>query len=80
MLLLRYNKVVICVQNFLHYIDKKLENVSVEPIYHIDYNFRETDNNNQIISKQAAENYAKNRCRCSFCKNDFCKKFDSNKK
>lgn len=37
------------VNDFLHYIDKKLENVSVEPIYRIDYNFRETDNNNQII-------------------------------
>ena len=37
------------VNDFLHYIDKKLENVSVEPIYRIDYNFKETDNNNQII-------------------------------
>ena len=37
------------VDDFLHYIDKKLENVSVEPIYRIDYNFKETDNNNQII-------------------------------
>ena len=37
-------------------------------------NYDIKDNNNQIISKQAAENYAKNRCRCSFCKNDFCKK------
>ena len=37
------------VNDFLHYVDKKLENVSVEPIYRIDYNFKETDNNNQII-------------------------------
>ena len=37
------------VNDFLYYIDKKLENVSVEPIYRIDYNFKETDNNNQII-------------------------------
>ena len=37
------------VNDFLHYIDKKLENVSVEPIYRIDYNFKEIDNNNQII-------------------------------
>ena len=37
----------------------------------IDYNIK--DANNQIISKQAAENYAKNRCRCGFCKKEFCK-------
>ena len=37
------------INDFLHYIDKKLENVSVEPIYRIDYNFKETNNNNKII-------------------------------
>jgi hypothetical protein len=36
----------------------------------IDYNVR--DEKNQILSKQAAEDYAKYRCRCGFCKKDFC--------
>ena len=37
----------------------------------VDYKVR--DEQNQIISKQAAEDYAKNRCRCKYCKKDFCK-------
>ena len=37
------------IEDFLYRIDQLLENVSVEPIYRIDYNFKETDNNNQII-------------------------------
>ena len=37
----------------------------------VDYNVR--DNNNKILSKEAAEDYAQNRCRCGFCKKDFCK-------
>ena len=37
------------VDNFLYHIDQLLENVSVEPIYRIDYDFKENENNNQII-------------------------------
>ena len=37
----------------------------------VDYKVR--DEHNQIISRQAAEDYAKNRCRCGYCKKDFCK-------
>ena len=36
----------------------------------VDYNVR--DEQNQKLSKQAAEDYAKHRCRCGFCKKDFC--------
>jgi len=36
----------------------------------VDYNVR--DEHNQRLSKEAAEDYAKNRCRCGFCKKDFC--------
>ena len=36
----------------------------------VDYNVR--DEQNQRLSKQAAEDYAKHRCRCGFCKKDFC--------
>ena len=36
----------------------------------VDYNVR--DEKNQILSKEAAEDYAKHRCRCGFCKKDFC--------
>ena len=44
------------VDNFLYRIDQLLENVSVEPIYRIDYNFKETDNNNQYILEIAKMN------------------------
>ena len=37
------------VNSFLNRIDKLLENISTEPIYRIDYDFKENDNNNQII-------------------------------
>jgi len=37
------------INNFLHCIDNLLENVPVDPIYRIDYDFKETDNNNQRI-------------------------------
>ena len=37
------------VDNFLYHIDQLLENVSVEPVYRIDYDFKENENNNQII-------------------------------
>ena len=37
----------------------------------IDYKVK--DEKGQVLSRQAAENYAKNRCRCGFCKKDFCK-------
>ena len=37
----------------------------------VDYNVR--DEQNQKISKEAAEDYAQHRCRCGFCKKDFCK-------
>ena len=36
----------------------------------VDYNVR--DEHSQKISRQAAEDYAKHRCRCGFCKKDFC--------
>ena len=36
----------------------------------VDYNIR--DKQNQLLSKAAAENYAKYRCKCAFCKIDFC--------
>ena len=44
------------VDNFLYRIDQLLEDVSVEPIYRIDYNFKETDNNNQYILEIAKMN------------------------
>ena len=37
----------------------------------VDYNIK--DDNGKLLSRQAAEDYAKNRCRCGFCKKDFCK-------
>ena len=36
----------------------------------VDYNVK--DEKNQKLSKQAAEDYASHRCRCGFCKKDFC--------
>jgi len=36
----------------------------------VDYNVK--DENSQVISGQAAEDYAKHRCRCGFCQKDFC--------
>jgi len=36
----------------------------------VDYNVR--DDKNQKMSPQAAEDYAKHRCRCGFCRKDFC--------
>ena len=37
----------------------------------VDYNVK--DENGKILTRQAAEDYAKNRCRCGFCRKDFCK-------
>ena len=37
------------VNNFLNYIDILLENVSIDPIYRVDYDFKEYENNNQKI-------------------------------
>ena len=37
------------VNNFLNYIDVLLENVSIDPIYRVDYDFKEYENNNQKI-------------------------------
>ena len=37
------------ISDFLYKIDQLLEDVSVEPIYRIDYNFNEKENNNQRI-------------------------------
>ena len=37
------------IDDFLYKIDQLLEDVSVEPIYRIDYNFNEKENNNQRI-------------------------------
>ena len=42
--------------NFLYHIDKLLEDVSVEPIYRVDYDFKEVDNNNQRILEIAGMN------------------------
>ena len=36
----------------------------------IDYTVKDT--NGKRLSKQAAEDYAKHRCRCGFCRKDFC--------
>ena len=36
----------------------------------VDYNAK--DEQNQILSKEAAEDYAKHRCRCPMCNKDFC--------
>ena len=36
----------------------------------IDYNVK--DDNNKILSKKAAEDYATHRCRCGFCQINFC--------
>ena len=44
------------VDKFLIHIDSLLEDVSVEPIYRVDYNFKETDNNNDKILDIAAMN------------------------
>lgn len=37
------------IDDFLYHVDKLLANVSTKPIYRIDYDFKENDNNNQII-------------------------------
>ncbi len=37
------------INNFLNRIDKLLENISTEALYRVDYDFKESDNNNQII-------------------------------
>ena len=37
----------------------------------VDYSVK--DENGKILTRQAAEDYAKNRCRCGFCRKDFCK-------
>jgi len=37
----------------------------------VDYNVK--DATGKLLTRQAAENYARNRCRCGFCKKDFCK-------
>ena len=44
------------INDFLYHIDQILEDVSVEPIYRIDYNFNEMDNNNQCILEIAKMN------------------------
>jgi E3 ubiquitin-protein ligase MYCBP2 len=46
------------------------EQIAFEP-GQIDYNVK--DDNGKVLTRQAAENYAKNRCRCGFCRKDFCK-------
>jgi len=37
------------IKDFLYHIDRLLEDVSIEPIYRVDYDFKENENNNQII-------------------------------
>ncbi len=44
------------VEDFLYRIDQLLEDVSVEPIYRVDYDFKEYDDNNQKILEIARMN------------------------
>ena len=44
------------IEDFLYRIDQLLEDVSVEPIYRVDYDFKEIDNNNQRILEIAGMN------------------------
>ena len=44
------------INDFLYCVDQLLKDVSVEPIYRIDYNFNEMDNNNQRILEIAKMN------------------------
>ena len=44
------------INDFLDKVDQLLENVSVEPIYRIDYDFKEKENNNQKILQIARMN------------------------
>ena len=44
------------IKDFLYRIDQLLEDVSVEPIYRVDYDFKENENNNQIILEIADMN------------------------
>ena len=44
------------IEDFLYRIDQLLEDVSVEPIYRVDYDFKEIDNNNQRILEIADMN------------------------
>lgn len=44
------------IKDFLYRIDQLLEDVSVEPIYRVDYDFKEIDNNNQRILEIAGMN------------------------
>ena len=44
------------VDDFLYHIDQLLEDVSVEPIYRVDYDFNEKDNNNDKILQIAGMN------------------------
>ena len=37
------------VDNFIYYIDQLLENISTEPIYRVDYDFYQKENNNEKI-------------------------------
>ncbi len=44
------------IENFLTTIDEKLKDVSNDPIYRVDYDFKESENNNQIILEIAEMN------------------------
>ena len=44
------------IEDFLYRIDQLLEDVSVEPVYRVDYDFKENDNNNQYILEIANMN------------------------
>ena len=44
------------IEDFLYHIDQLLEDISVEPIYRVDYDFKEIDNNNQRILEIAGMN------------------------
>lgn len=44
------------IEKFLNEVDTQLQNVSAEPVYRVDYDFKETDNNNQYILDIASMN------------------------
>ena len=44
------------ITDFINYIDDVLKDVSIEPIYRVDYDFKDIDNNNDIILQIAKMN------------------------
>ena len=44
------------IEDFLYRIDQLLEDIPTNPVYRVDYDFKEIDNNNQIILDIASMN------------------------